>query len=505
MKCYEMFELTFSGPEPEGSWAETDITGIFRCGDDEKTVKGFYDGDGIYKVRFLPQRIGTYRWKVEGAVQAEGTEECTASDISHGMIRAVGTHFEYEDGTKYLPFGTTVYALAHQTEDMIEQTLESLAESPFNKVRHCIFPKHYDYNHNDPEFYPFEKDTEGKWDVHHPCLAYWRRFEKIILKMGEMGIETDLILFHPYDRWGFAFLNMEECMVYLDYVMRRLAAYPYIWWSIANEYDIMFHRTIEDWYRIEGFITEGDPYRHLLSSHNCLKLYNFSRPSVTHCCVQTIAMYKADEWQKRFQKPVVYDECCYEGNLQHEWGNISGFEMVNRFWCACVKGAYATHGETFLDDQDVLWWAKGGKLKGKSPKRIAFLKDLMYSLPSYMTPWEEPFWEDFEKVKEAKMGDVEEHPYFKLMDSMDEENREILQIKDAKYTGCCGEEVFLKYYARQCARVSSIHLPKDKKYRIEVIDVWNMTRETLLEEAGGTVEFQMPGKEGIAVLAVRTD
>ena len=502
MKCYEMFELKFSGPKPEGSWAETDITAMFQCGADKKTAKGFYDGDGIYKVRFMPQQTGIYCWKVEGIVQAEGTEECTASDQSHGMVQAVDTHFEYEDGAKYLPFGTTIYALAHQTEDIIEQTLASLAEAPFNKVRHCIFPKHYDYNHNDPEFYPFEKNEEGKWDVHRPCLAYWKHFEEIITRLGEMGIETDLILFHAYDRWGFAFLDMEECRVYLDYVMRRFAAYPYIWWSMANEYDIMFNHTIEDWYEIERIITEQDPYHHLLSNHNCMKLYDFSRPAMTHCCVQTIAMYKADEWQKRYQKPVVFDECCYEGDLQHEWGNISGFEMVNRFWCACAKGAYVTHGETYLDDNDVLWWAKGGKLKGESPQRIAYLRELMYSLPSYLTNWDEPFWEDFENATETKTDSVEENPFFKLMGSLDGENKEIIQMKNNQYNGCCGDEVFLKYYARQCARVSSIHLPKDKKYRIEVIDVWDMTRETLIEEASGTTELKLPGKEGIAVLAV---
>lgn len=503
MKCYEMFELQLNGNEPEGSWAEVNVSAAFECEGEKKTVKGFYDGDGVYKVRFLPQKTGTYTWKVEGAVQAEGQEECTASTKSHGMVKAVGTHFEYEDGTKYLPFGTTIYALAHQSEELIEQTLESLKNAPFNKVRHCIFPKHYDYNHNDPELYPFEKNAEGKWDVHRPCLAYWKHFENIVERLGEMEIETDLILFHAYDRWGFAFLTMEECRVYLEYVVRRLAAYPYIWWSLANEYDIMFNHTIEDWYEFERIITEEDPYHHLLSNHNCMKLYDFSRPAVTHCCVQTIAMHKAGEWQKRYEKPVVFDECCYEGDLQHEWGNISGFEMVNRFWCACAMGAYVTHGETFLDENDVLWWARGGRLKGESPKRIAFMKDIFYSLPEHVSPWAEPVWEDFSNATEEKKGDVQEHPFFKLLNSLSGENQEIIQMKNAMYNGRCGDEVFLKYYARQCAKVSSIRLPKDKTYRIEVIDVWEMTRETLLEEASGTTDLRLPGKEGIAVLATR--
>lgn len=503
MYCHQMFELQLQGPEPEGSWAETDITAVFQCGDMSKSVQGFYDGEGIYKVRFLPRYPGHYCWKVSGILSAEGEEECTISEKDHGMVQAAGTHFQYEDGTKYLPFGTTIYALAHQTEEIREQTMQSLAKAPFNKVRHCVFPKHYDYNHNDPELYPFEKDENGKWDVHHPCLEFWKRFEGIIARLGEMDIQTDLILFHAYDRWGFAFLDMEECRVYLDYVMRRLSAYPYIWWSMANEYDIMFNHTVEDWYAIEQMITEKDPYHHLLSNHNCLKLYDFSRPAVTHCSIQTIALHKTEEWQQKYQKPVVFDECCYEGNLQHEWGNISGFEMVNRFWCACAKGAYATHGETFLDDEDVLWWAKGGTLKGESPERIAFLKDIMYSLPGNITPWVEPFWVDFTNVTEGKDEDGQGSSFMKLIQSLNEEEQEMNQLKSAQYSGCCGEEVFLKYYARQCAVKSFIYLPNDKKYSIELIDAWNMTRETLLDEASGKTELKLPGREGIAVIAYR--
>lgn len=168
-------------------------------------------------------------------------------------------------------------------------------------------------------------------------------------------------------------------------------------------------------------------------------------------------------------------------------------------------GAYVTHGETFLDENDVLWWAKGGKLKGESPKRIAFLKEILYDLPSYLTPWDEPIWEDFSNATEEKKDGNQEDPFFQLMNSLEGENLEIIQMKSAQFCGCCGDDVFLKYYARQCARVSSIHLPKDKdkKYRIEIIDVWNMTREILIQEASGTTELKLPGKEGIAVLATR--
>ena len=36
------------------------------------------------------------------------------------------------------------------------QTLQTLKESAFNKIRFCIFPKHYDYNLGEPRSYPYE-------------------------------------------------------------------------------------------------------------------------------------------------------------------------------------------------------------------------------------------------------------------------------------------------------------------------------------------------------------
>ncbi|GAI29095.1 unnamed protein product, partial [marine sediment metagenome] len=36
---------------------------------------------------------------------------------------------------------------------MEEQTLATLKDAPFNKMRMCVFPKSYSYNKNEPEFY----------------------------------------------------------------------------------------------------------------------------------------------------------------------------------------------------------------------------------------------------------------------------------------------------------------------------------------------------------------
>ena len=73
-------------------------------------------------------------------------------------------------------------------------------------------------------------------------------------------------------------------------------------------------------------------------------------------------------------KPVVFDEIKYEGDIPLRWGNLSAEEMTHRFWECIIAGGSPGHGECYLSDDDVLWWSKGGVLKGESPARIAFLR-----------------------------------------------------------------------------------------------------------------------------------
>lgn len=499
MKQFQTFELTFSGQEPSGSWAVIDLEAVFTWENGTKTVKGFYTGNETYKVRFLPEEAGSYTWKVTGCVQGEGTENCEPADENgRGIVRAREFHFEYADGTVFRPVGTTIYALAHQPGELTAQTMETLKSAPFNKVRHCVFPKFYDYNQEDPGLYAFEKDADGNWDVDRPCFAFWDHLEQVIFKLAEMGIQSDLILFHSYDKWGFSVMTMEQCRTYLHYLLSRLSAIPQVWWSMANEFDLMYAFTMENWFEIEEFIAGHDPYHHLLSNHNCFSLYDFTRPNITHCCVQSIQMETASEWMETYNKPLIYDECCYEGDLPMSWGNLSGFEMANRFWQAYVQGAYASHGEVYMDEQDILWWAKGGRLKGSSPKRIAFLKEIMEELPGTLVPWKQQEWE---MPYRGMIENAPEDFIKKLHDAMPEAQKESMRIKDGICCGRIGNRVFAEYFGHRCCGTARWILPEDHTYRVEIIDIWEMTRTVAYTGVSGKFEPRLPGKEGIALLA----
>ena len=512
MKQYETFELTFSGRILSEDYADIPLTAVFSCGSQTKTVQGFYDGDGLYKVRFLPEEPGAYTWLVTGAVSAEGTEICQPADIEHhGLVKAVDTHFEFEDGKLFTPFGTTVYALAHQDDALVEQTLETLKAAPFNKVRMCVFPKDYDYNHNEPPYYAFEKTADGSWDVRRPCIAFWHRFETILERITEMGIQADLILFHPYDRWGFSALSREDNLLFLDYLLRRLSAKPGIWWSLANEYDLCAAKSLSDWEEIESFVAHNDPYGHLLSCHNCFCFWDAARPGITHASIQTKGLSELPRWIAKYQKPVIIDECCYEGNLPHFWGSISAREMVYRFWRCAASGAYCTHGETFLADDEVLWWAKGGILRGESPERIAFLRKIIESIPGPLTANSGGVFQLIQMSEQEIETTLSQHPeypgeFIRLLHAsicrMEADDRTVHLAGEHEWAAHAGDDAWLWFNDRQCFGEQTLQLPEGRHYRVELIDVWEMTSTVLNENACGTTKIRLPGKEGLAVLAV---
>ncbi len=523
MRQYETFELSLKGDRPQGSEAVVDLRAVFTLDGTETSVKGFYAGDETYRIRFYPRKAGEYHWRIESPLALEGamegSEACEPAEDAvsekdtdiwhtnhsrrHGMVRPHGIHLEYEDGTRYSAVGTTVYALVHQERERVDETMRTLGRQPFNKIRFCVFPKHYDFNNNEPELFAFER-TNGIFDINRPCYAFWDMLEARIAELREMGIEGDLILFHPYDHWGFARMSKEECLFYLDYLTRRLSAIPNLWWSLANEYDLMERFEPGWWKEFAAFLHENDPYGHMLSNHQCVTMWDFADIHTTHCCIQGDGMTQIPDLQETYGKPVIFDECGYEGNLPYAWGNLSAFELVNRFWTAFTLGGYCTHGETFYNEKEVLWWAKGGNLSGESPARIAFLRTVLEELPGDLTAVKSLWNRDAlllameDPEKSAAMPTV-----VKCIAKMPEAQFADFMAGNREIAGHCGEEAWLYYYGRHCTSWADLDLPKDVTCRIEILDVWEMTRMTVKSGVSGHVRISLPGKEGIAVLAVR--
>ena len=460
-----VYEVSLSGPSGGNPFLDVRLGAHFRFGNRVVDVDGFYDGEGVYRIRFMPDEPGNWTYATSSNVPAldgksGGVTAVAPSAANHGPVRVrYTTHFGYEDRSPYTPIGTTCYAWIHQGDRLEEQTLETLRSAPFNKMRMCVFPKSYQYNNNEPVYYPFERDSAGKNDVTRFNPKFFQHLEKRVRDLRALGIEADLILFHPYDRWGFASMPPEANDRYLRYTVARLAAYRNVWWSLANEYDLVKTKTMADWDRFFRIVEESDPYQHLRSIHHSVVMYDHSKPWVTHVSIQGSDLEKAREYVAAYRKPVIYDECKYEGNIPKRWGNISARELVRRFWVGTVSGAYVGHGETYLDPNDILWWSKGGVLRGESPQRIAFLRKILETAPA----------EGLNNLSTYYLGAGQESRYY------------------------------LFYFDVNQPAEYEFDLGKGSQYRADLIDPWEMTITPVPGSFAGKFTMKLPGKPFLAV------
>ena len=134
--------------------------------------------------------------------------------------------------------------------------------------------------------------------------------------------------------------------------------------------------------------------------------------------------------------------------------------MTEAFWQPDKAGTYLTHGETYKNAGDTIFWAKGGRLIGTSPKRIGFLRQILEDAPgplSLADPW-----------------------------------------KDHR-TATADSSYYLVYFGKQMQSEWPFSLPKKggppvgSKFRVDLVDTWDMTITAIpgVFETGETVEYRI--------------
>jgi Domain of unknown function (DUF5605) len=166
-------------------------------------------------------------------------------------------------------------------------------------------------------------------------------------------------------------------------------------------------------------------------------------------------------------KPVVIDECAYEGDIDWGWGNISGEEFIRRCWEGAVRGGYVGHGETYLNDREELWWSKGGSLAGESPARVAFLLSI---------------------IRDSPAGTLDPLP----------------SDWDVPWGGVA-DRCLLAYFGFGRPRYRDIIRRPGTRYTVDVIDTWNMTVERLPGFFEGAFRVPLPGRAYMALRLIAVD
>ena len=400
-------------------------------------------GHLVFKARFMPPSQGTWRYETRckdapGLSSRSGTFTVvapTSNTNNRGpVVRSSKspTRLAYADGSgDFHVVGTTVYGLAVPNSTTTEAcdartaaTIDTLKSSPFNKVRMMAYP-FSDVTAPGPaaSFLPYEPvqepgnstHTGRRLDLARFNLVYWRRLERAVQSLMEIDVQADVILFDLYTQafpLGLGCLGGPNSSTYdlgpdtrfIQFAVARLASFRNVWWSLSNEWNqcackwdgrlanssSSSSRSTDFpvpltpiWDALFRAVAAEDPSHHLMSVHNNAVLYNYSQPWITHFSIQHTHFRPGALWQQYGRdKPFVWDEVKYEGNVVSNWGSLSAAQMVHRSWWGLAVGAAGTtHGEVLTLHTAACefgrdsWSGNGGRLCGESPPRIAWFKD----------------------------------------------------------------------------------------------------------------------------------
>lgn len=382
-----MTELSFESTKTYADpFNDVDIDLVLVGGGLKYTIPGFWDGENIWKVRFVCPSEGVWFYKTvctdaenTGLDGRTGRVNCTEYDgeleiYRHGFLSAGSgkKYLTYDDGTPFFYLGDTHWDLGLETQAMVETITAKRVEQGFTVWQ------------SEPRGAAFNL-TDG---VTREDIDGFAAFDEKFKTIADAGlVHTNAQFFFPSDMQNLinnygGFKNGEVCesvKVYLEKLSRlwaaRYSAFPVIW-TLGQEADNDFYADGSEWLEwtpennpyklVAEYIAKYDAYSQPLTAHqenvSCtaaygngngldekLTVYKNSAPSAFRN-VEAHRLYAAqwspaltdksdcsaekDYWYNSQGKPVIN----YEGRYCYLWTKNFGSRMQG--WAAYLSGMY---------------------------------------------------------------------------------------------------------------------------------------------------------------------
>lgn len=369
-------ERTYANP-----YVESSLDAEFRSPQGAvMRVPGFWDGGGVFKIRFTPTEEGRWTFETRSPDPSLhgwcGTILAAPARGAHGFVRrdtAYPLHWVHDDETRHFMFGTTYYELisAARAGAYWKEAIDNLPKYGINKVRFRLYIKNCGLSINPaPCAQPWVGEDRDTLD-----LAHWRTTDEVVEYLARAGVIADLMPFNSKDA---AFGTPEQDARLLRYAIARYAAYPNVIWCLTNEYQ-RTGRTKEYLNTLGERLRAGDPWIewngrlralsiHPLGGKGNGDLFHFGDQRwPVHVILQTgratpgdVSLYAAHIENRKFGMPVVNDEFGYMGDSL--WRDARGDRGpdTNHYapekhrqsmWAIYMAGGYASSGDknTYAD------------------------------------------------------------------------------------------------------------------------------------------------------------
>jgi len=342
---FAIFETSYLNKNQfENPYFDVDLNVEFEAPDGTKINHyGFYDGDQTWKIRFMPNKTGVWKYKAkfsDGTKTGSGKFECVKSDIK-GPLTAYQKNpiwFGTQNGEPFLMrsfhVGDRFFA---------ENWKDSLKSSGETRNQFLDWIEENKYNTLSIGSFFTNRDSEGRgkgWDTPEMWPLDYSEYQKAEVILDELA-QRGLYIF-PFagffGRDGNWPTDHQEQEKYIKYVIARWGAYYNLLFNVAGPEPLLAgekaksgyknQMEIEDIDRLASLIKKYDDSNHLITVHNRTKASKIGDPFVNKNWYEfsTIQGPKTTDLKKHQntifkirhpEKPYYAQETLWGGNMYH--------------------------------------------------------------------------------------------------------------------------------------------------------------------------------------------
>ncbi len=335
VKIFTVFEIHLKAKDPgKNPYRDGPEVSVLFTGPDHTsvTVKGYWDGDNIFSIRFSPDRPGEWNYisissdpglnGAKGSFLAVGPseKELNTNALYGGFLKADGYGWRLSDGKPFLPVGETQWSFTEEfyTEEWKDWVM-ALTDRGYNSFLGCIWLAKF----NRAGISPFQGSP------HEDILnePFFDRLDEWVAFANEKGILMGLAIggFPDNSQWFSLFNTKERNDRWFRYCVRRYAAYN-VRWVLHGEVDEV-NPPWSSWEQnteaTANLVREEDPYDHPIGSHHRYIDRATARSSnIDYLCIQSNRNSYGQmnaEYQflttsdyRQYGKPLCFEEYWYE-------------------------------------------------------------------------------------------------------------------------------------------------------------------------------------------------
>lgn len=404
---------------------DVDVFGIFTGPKGEEIrLLAYWDGDGVWKLRFAPISIGIWSYRIEStdvdndSFSGEGKIECIPYEGSlamyqHGFLKVSCDHdyLEYADGTPFFWLGDTHWTFV--TEERFD---ESNCQNYKSQFKACVDKRLeqkfnvYQCNFRDGKISGFfGKNIDLMQETENGYIPNIKEFQNNVDKKMKYLADCGLLIAVGY-AWGYDMEpnGLERYKKFAKYVAARYGAYPVVW-TLAGElpgYMGDLELNVRKWNEVAKEGAKWSAYHNLMSAHLACdrpfpKIYenepwfDFAMSQAGHGDFDMGQSMYAEFKEMYKGHPVLESEATYEGAMSNEYtSRIITAAMMRRLAYLIIQSggcgySYGCNGIWELQWEagvggigwgDMAWW-DGLELPGAN--QLTIFKDFYESVEWY--------------------------------------------------------------------------------------------------------------------------